>query len=514
MVAAGRVIYVDDDAPPGGHGSSWTNAYNHLQDALAAADPSDEIWVAAGIYKADRGAGQTPGDRQATFQLISGVALYGGFPSGGGTWDDRNPDIYETILSGDLNGNDVDVNDPCDLLTEPTRADNSHHVVRGSGTNSTAMLDGLTVTAGNANGSSYSNNRGGGIYNYSGSPTLISCAFSQNSSDYRGGAMYNHNSSSQILIDCTFEDNSARSGAGIHNNASSNPTLTACIFRGNLAEVSGGGMRNAPNCEPILIGCVFSHNVADLGGGMYNGGSFGVSKPRLANCTFEQNSSRDGGGMCNRESDPTLTNCRFTGNSATHTGGGMHNHSASPKVANCTFERNSSEEGGGMYNLLANPRLTNCTFTKNVARQGDGGGMKNYSSNLTLANCAFNANAAYAFGGAMAVFNSNTSLTKCTFSGNYANQRGGGTWIYLSSVTLTDCILWSNVARWGPQIFLDHNSSAGIRWSNIQGGRGTLYVRDSTIDWREGNIDVNPLLTPDGHLRSGLPHMIAAGRQD
>ena len=45
------VLYVDDDALPGGDGLSWATAFNDLTDALFAADPSVcEIWVAAGVY--------------------------------------------------------------------------------------------------------------------------------------------------------------------------------------------------------------------------------------------------------------------------------------------------------------------------------------------------------------------------------------------------------------------------------------------------------------------------------
>ncbi len=80
--AAGRTIYVDADASGANDGSSWADAYNYLQDALADANSSDkpvEIWVAQGIYKPDQGAGITLGDRTATFQLINGVTIKGGY---------------------------------------------------------------------------------------------------------------------------------------------------------------------------------------------------------------------------------------------------------------------------------------------------------------------------------------------------------------------------------------------------------------------------------------------------
>lgn len=106
-VAVGRTIYVDDDAVGANNGSSWFDAYIHLQDALTSALYGDEIWVGKGIYKPDQGVSQTPGDREATFQLINGMAMKGGYAG----LDGPDPNVrdfilYETVISGDLNGDD------------------------------------------------------------------------------------------------------------------------------------------------------------------------------------------------------------------------------------------------------------------------------------------------------------------------------------------------------------------------------------------------------------------------
>ncbi len=74
-----HIIYVDADATGAATGLSWTNAFTTVQDALAVAQPGDEIWVAEGVYYPDEGAGQTNNARASTFQLLDGVALYGGF---------------------------------------------------------------------------------------------------------------------------------------------------------------------------------------------------------------------------------------------------------------------------------------------------------------------------------------------------------------------------------------------------------------------------------------------------
>ena len=188
-----KIIYVDDDANGLNDGTSWTKAYNYLQDALADANSSAkpvEIRVAQGIYKPDQGVGQTPGNRDATFQLINGVTIKGGY-AGTGYPDQNARDIklYETILSGDLNGDDVNVGDPCDLWNEPSRAENSYHVVTGSNTDANAVLDGFTTTAGSANGSSEGHRCGAGIYTSYGGPTVTNCVFIHNSAGW-GAALH------------------------------------------------------------------------------------------------------------------------------------------------------------------------------------------------------------------------------------------------------------------------------------------------------------------------------------
>jgi hypothetical protein len=311
---AGKIIYVDDDASGANDGSSWTNAYNYLQDALADANTSAkpvEIHVAQGTYKPDLGAGITPGDREATFQLINDVTLKGGY-AGNGEPDHKAPDIkvYETVLSGDLNDNDVDVNDPRDLLEDLCRAENSYHVITGSGTDSTAILEGFTITSGNASVSNY-NYRGGGMFNEDGSPTVANCRFIENSAEGWGGGMLNIFDSYPALTNCEFVSNYAGTGGGMLN-FDSDPTLVNCIFVGNSAGRSGGignggGIHNDSG-SPTLTNCVFSGNSANyVGGGIYNEAD---SAPVLTNCTFTGNS----GVAIFIEGSTTVTNCIFWGN--------------------------------------------------------------------------------------------------------------------------------------------------------------------------------------------------------
>ena len=106
--AAGEVIYVDDDAFVGGNGQNWGTAFKYLQDGLAAASYGDEIRVAQGSYKPDldEAGSVTPGNREATFQLINGVALKGGYAGAGEPEPNERNDDDEVsfIVSGGVCG--------------------------------------------------------------------------------------------------------------------------------------------------------------------------------------------------------------------------------------------------------------------------------------------------------------------------------------------------------------------------------------------------------------------------
>jgi len=523
------IIYVDDDANGANDGSSWPDAYNYLQDALTAAWSGDEIWVAQGIYKPDQGAAVTPGDREATFQLIDGVTLkgsYAGASSGDAASTDfgqpdpnaRDIQLYETILTGDLNGDDAAVTNAKELLYEVTRRENSYHVVTSRVTSETAILDSFIITGGNADNYPY-HNSGGGARNF-GSLTLKNCTFSVNSADYRGGAMFNGEDSSAVLINCAFKVNLATDGGGMCNE-DCDPTLTHVTFTGNLAESSeeayGGGMCNA-GASPTLIYCTFTGNSAfgyyegGYGGGMYNGG---FSSPTLSNCIFNRNSTdRGSGGMHNDRSSPTLMNCTFSRNA----GSGMSNwENSSPTLTNCIFNGNA----GGMYNDFSNPTVTECIFTGNSAKLS-GGGMLNWYSSPKVNNCTFSTNSAGYHGGGMYNGYSSPTLTNCMFSGNTVGQRwgeaGGGMLnIAASSVVLTNCTFTGNSAPDGNALaclsrYWYYDPPSDLRLTNCilwDGDNGIWNNDNSAINitysdvqdgWPgEGNIDADPCFVSLGY---------------
>src|SRR5574341_509497 len=261
-------LYVDADAVGNNDGSSWFDAFTRLQDALAVSAAGQQIWVAEGVYYPDEGGGQTDNNRAATFQLRDGVAIYGGFAGTETLLSQRDPAAHVTILSGDI-GQD-DLNADGNFIAEDTGdlvGSNSYHVVTGSGTDSSALLDGFTITAGQANatapndsGGGLYNSGGGGMYNYSSSPTLTDVTFSGNSVS-NGGGMYNVNNSSPTLTGVTFSGNSATVyGGGMYNSGGS-PTLTNVILWGNTAGSSGPQIFNSSS-TPVI-----SHSLIEGSGG-------------------------------------------------------------------------------------------------------------------------------------------------------------------------------------------------------------------------------------------------------
>jgi len=150
----GEIIRVDaavECDPNDQDGATWETAYGKLQDALAQASPCDEIWVAQGTYKPTESAQEW----QATFDMIDYVGIYGGFAGGfENERQERNWPVYQTILSGDPNGDDAG--------GWEYRQDNVYKVVSAENVSNAAVLDGFIIIGG----------YNGGIYIDDGSPTI------------------------------------------------------------------------------------------------------------------------------------------------------------------------------------------------------------------------------------------------------------------------------------------------------------------------------------------------------
>lgn len=261
MPCAGQVVFVNGTAEGLNNGTSWANAYTHLTVALAAAPAGAEVWVARGVYR--------PGTtRAATFALRNEIRVYGGFAGdeNPATFSLRSRDLAanETVLEGTLVGGSPGVH--------------AYHVVTGSGTDSSAVLDGFTIRGGVADGlTATRQDVGAGMLVVGGSPTIRHCMFRENRAGTKGGAIHVFNGS-PAFVSCRFLENEttvtqagANKGGAVYVEAPvgnmAAPTFVNCLFSGNRAGVGSGGtgaaVYIAAGAYATFTNCTLVQNVAD-----------------------------------------------------------------------------------------------------------------------------------------------------------------------------------------------------------------------------------------------------------
>ena len=344
----GGVLFVDDDAPAAGDGLTWDTAYRFLQDALAfASDPANgitEIRVAQGTYKPDRDEANPggTGDREATFQLVNGVTLAGGYAGIGAedpdAWD---IELYRSILSGDLAGNDKR-----DFVNYE---ENSYHICEVTGDNPETILQGFTVQGGNATDD---RSRGGALLMEPGTIFVSDCLFLSNQA-LSGGAVYIEESSPTFQR-CSFANNQTMpSGSGgavyCRNGASESPTFVACLFEKNLATF-GGAVLAFNFISPVFNECLFSGNTSVSYRGAGAGGALlvtGNNTARLINCVLADNTAPQGGAI-------------------------FHSVGAELELHNCTVARNHAldGQGGGVW-FSGETVCLNSVFWGNTATEAE-----------------------------------------------------------------------------------------------------------------------------------------------
>ncbi|MBN1975477.1 MAG: hypothetical protein JW787_17705 [Sedimentisphaerales bacterium] len=333
----------------------------------------------------------------------------------------------------------------------------------GSDTDKTAVLDGFVISGGSDHSIAYSDSPfgGGGLYIYSGSPTILNCTFKEN-------IVYG-------------------SGAGLLIVNGSNPIIENCIFTKNVS-LDGGALTYWEDCNSILVNCVFNDNYAEgLGGGLYSK----KNNLQLIKCIFNFNKcNRSGGGICNTKSTLAITDCNFIENTG-GSGGGIYNEdNCNLVLSNCVILKNiSSYSGGGMCNSdVNNIFITNCIFNNNTAMRSSGA-ISNWSKKTTIINCLFTGNIVYGLhpyiseAGGLYV-RGDTTLSNCTFFGNWAEQYQSILKFSSSLLKLNNCILWDGENSISP----GSPSSVEIKYSDIKGGFEGI-----------GNINVDPMFANPGY---------------
>lgn len=565
--SAGDVAFVSASAKSGGDGVSWETAFDDLQDAIDLASNAKngitQIWVTAGVYKPDRGSG----DRDDSFAMLSGVGFYGGFAGGEKNLDERDPVANETILSADLQDNDVADAD----IIDPSVFDNSFHVLIAEDVDASARLDGFSIVGGTAHGSPFPRNVGGGIFIDTANPTIENCKFIENKGFYggtvrilgeqlpsftncdfirgyadgRGGGIYGR----AIITGCSFTDNYSGLDAGAIYGAQ---FISNCSFVNNRSHAYGGAMVTD---SAQIIDCTFSGNSAgDEDGNVYTeGGAISCSgSTEIINCIFNENVSQAGWGGAIRFGYGNLLvrDCSFVGNEAIFnaSGGAIDSGQGTVIIDNCSFDGNSAARGGAIR--TAPGIINNCIFRNNFADLR-GGAVYTETPNFKIINCEFLGNNSNEDGGAIFIINdADLFLDNCLFAGNSALIDGGAIYNALGAPNLqaVNCSIYANFAgQYGGGLFIDYDGAADVNnsifWSNTDVMNGanedaqiftgpnnaTLSINYSLVDnltgnmGGSGNIGDDPLFVDadgadnipgteddDLHLMSGSPCIDAA----
>jgi len=387
-----NVIFVKHDATGLNDGTSWENGYTDLSVAIRFLIENHiegkDIWVAKGTYHPTDCPNhysecnfETP-QRRYHFTLLKGVGIYGGFT---GTETDifqRDWANNETILSGDFNNDDETTGN----------SENAYHVFYHDGwerKDNTAILDGFTITGGNANGDNWPDQDGGGIRNNKwtefGSthtaPVIRNCIFRNNNSLLVGGAMYNHEGASPVIENCTFAGNTANKGGAIYNYLGA-PVISNCTFVGNLTTTVGGAVVIDSSAVTISDSVLDSNSSGQAGGAVFIRGS---ETPLIKSTLFKNNTSLNAGAVANHEAENVVfENCYFYNNSATGSafpsglGGALQNNEGSNvTVINSVFKGNSAVAGGAVLNIKSDISVINCSISGNNANGAIGNGESN-----------------------------------------------------------------------------------------------------------------------------------------
>ena len=228
------------------------------------------------------------------------------------------------------------------------------------------------------------------------SATFDDCKFLNNKSEYlgtgnpNGGAVMISNVETVSFTGCTFTGNTSTgtntsnnsvtgTGGAVYSDYCGSVTFTGCDFSGNsAASVSGGGaVYMQINGTASFNGCDFIENKSPNGGG----GALGIygtgteEKPlTVSNCKFTNNTAVYGGAMwLSGDSTIKLTDNTIDSNTSSAAGGAIYVQQSTLEVTGDITNNKAGTDGGAIYNYWSNLKVTG-NITGNTA-SGDGGGI-------------------------------------------------------------------------------------------------------------------------------------------
>jgi hypothetical protein len=337
-------------------GLTWDSAFLTLQDALAVVLENEDIWVAAGTYYPDEGGTQIDNDEFSTFTLKPGVGIYGGFIGDETDLQARAPYVNLTILSGDIDGNDINIdgNDVAETVDDIAGL-NAFQILNGVAIDAYAVLDGFTVTAGNAVDKTIDS--GAGMFCNFGvaGPSINQVMFIGNYASVRGAATYG---CAQQVSNTQYINNKSDLRAGAVY--TSGGFMESVVFEGNFTSGNAGALYNL-NSPLTLINAAF---IGNANGNGFGGAIRSEHELNIESSLFSGNRSVLGGAISmNGSEDLSLVNVTMTGNRATSIGGAIFSDSSGAlNIVNSVIWNNQDPSGVGTADasiVNVNPTLTN-----------------------------------------------------------------------------------------------------------------------------------------------------------
>ena len=410
-------VYVDADATGAGDGTSWADAYTNLNDALLAAPAGSSVWIADGTYT-------TPDT--ASFFIDRELTVLGGFNGTETEASAADPATNETILSGDVMGNDV-----AGVYDSVAFLDNNRVMFildEEDESSFTVTLDGLTFTNGGIaldqpDGEPLTAFAGGGLRTYA-RVNASRLKFTANRANFGSAIAAVFNSANGSTFDeITLEGNVSSFGHqfyinDVHDvtvansefngaegeeqqsgfisiNFALGATIDNCNFTSLATPTSRGAGIRATNCDRLLVrGCTFDDLLADLGGAVQiaqdgnsdpaDGETMGLDDFTFDSCTFTNNrAARRGSAITSFNTNINVTKSNFTNNRAGTIGGAFYMQPADDRsyqhsYTNTVMQDNQDAGAGGAICMLVfgtasvDGVMDGNTFEGNVSNNGQG----------------------------------------------------------------------------------------------------------------------------------------------
>lgn len=427
-----KTVYVDQSTGSDSKdGLSWTTAKKTVISALNIAVSGDQVWVSQGVY-------------MERITLKSGIALYGGFPAGGGDWDSRDFTANVTVLDGSQGG--------C-VVTVPLGASNI------------TRIDGFTIRNGKAS------LNGGGVF----------CAAS----------------SSPVISNNIITANKAAEGGGIYCTTYSSAIISSNVITSNTATAKGGGISTygSPSITLNTISINSANSAQGVGGGIYcSSGSAAVN-----NNTISGNSANiGGGGIYANSASPSITGNTISSNSTGSYGGGIYCINGSASICNNVISDNIQTGVGGKGGGIGCSGNFTGSIINNIVKynradgiNGFGGGISCYSSAKVIGNI-ISGNIAKGNGGGILCAGSNVVVNN-TIVSNSAND-GGAVYCSDAAPTIINNIVAFNTSGInnfgiGTPLLRANNiySNNALNYAGLIAGDGDISVDPQFIDRTNDN---------------------------